>query len=146
MSSQENTNVVRKLYELYNKNDASALSAFDQVCAPNVQLHDPVAPKLKAGIQGLKEAETTYAKAFPNKTTKVDAIFAADDRVVVRWTTTGTHKGTFRGIAGTQRDFKVSGISIYQVANGKVTEIWQVWDSLGLLEQIGELQLAQSLS
>lgn len=144
MPSQDNLNVVRKLYDYYNKNDASHLNVFDEVLASNVQIHDSSLQGTKGDLQSHKQAEAGYIKAFPNKKTKIDSIFGSDDQVVVRCTTTATHKGQFQGISPTNKEIKITGISIYRVSNGKITEIWQNWDHLGLLEQIGEYHPAHA--
>lgn len=137
MSSKENIKIVQNIYDCFNKNDIHHLSCLDDLLLPNVQFHDSATPNLTSGIQAVKQAETSYIKAFPNKSAKIDTIFSADDRVVVRWTVSATHKGQFQGIAPTNKSFKISGITIYRLANGKVCEVWQNWDHLGLLEQLG---------
>ena len=142
-NSQQNETLVRRLFdEVYSKGN---LSALDEILASNVRFSDPALPKVKEGIQALKNAENAYVKAFPGKRTKVDDIFATDDRVVVRWTSEGVHKGNLPGIEATNKPFKITGISIFRVANGKIVEITQQFDRLGLLEQIGEIQPAVAL-
>lgn len=135
---QENLNIVRKLFDIHNKNDASKLNAIDELIAPSAQFHDP--SMTKANLQAFKQAEMEYIKAFPNKKTKIDNIVAAEDQVIVRWTSTGTHKGNFHGNAPSNKEFKISGISIYKLSNNKIAEVWQIWDRLGLLEQLGEVR------
>ncbi|MEO7352505.1 MAG: ester cyclase [Marmoricola sp.] len=68
---------------------------------------------------------------------EIDEIFSAGDRVVVRWTGTGTHSHELNGIPPTGKSISVDAISIHQVVENKVAESWQVWDTLGLLQQIG---------
>ena len=43
------------------------------------------------------------------------------------------------GVPATGARTRVTGISIYRVANGKVVEEWTEFDGLGLLEQLGVL-------
>lgn len=142
--SAQNINLVRKLFDLYNKNDIDRLNAIEEILAPNLQLHDPSIAN-KSGPQALLQAESCYIKAFPNKMTKIDQIFANEDQVVVRWITNGTHRGEYQGSGPTNKNFKISGISIYRISNGKISEIWQIWDRLGFLEQIGEIRLAKAV-
>jgi steroid delta-isomerase-like uncharacterized protein len=137
MASKDNISLVQKLFDCYKSNDTNKLNAFDELIATNVQFHDPAMQNTASGLQALKQAETNYIKAFPNKQTKVDAIFGIEDRVVVRWSCKGKHTGSFQGIAPTNKEFTISGISIYRIANNKITEVWQNWDHLGLLEQLG---------
>ena len=144
MPSQDNTSLVRKLFECYNKNNPNQLNCFEEVLTSDVKLHDPAVSNLKPGIQGIKQAENSYITAFPNRSATIDAILTSGDQVIVRWTATGTHKGKFHGMNPTNKDFKISGISIYRISRDKISEIWQVWDHFGLLSQLGELHYAQA--
>jgi predicted ester cyclase len=60
-----------------------------------------------------------------------------DDRVVIRWTAKATHTGEFVGIPPTGKPAIVSGIDIFRVEEGKLAELWQEWDQLGMLRQLG---------
>lgn len=144
MTAQQNIALGKRLYdEVFNKGN---LSVCDEIIANNVKINDPAMHNGHTeGLKAFKDAETQYKKAFPNKKITIDDIFANEDKVVVRWTCQGVHKGELQGIAPTNRSFKISGISIYQVANGKITSAFQFWDRLGLLEQIGEIQPALAL-
>lgn len=143
-TSQDNVNTIRKLFEFFNKNDLNNLNACEEHVASDVQLHDPAVPNAKAGIQTLKQAESTYIKALPNKKTKIETIFGSGDQVAVNWTCSGTNKGSYQGVPATNKEIKTSGTTIYRLKNGKVTEIWQNWDSLGLMEQLGEVRTAHA--
>ncbi len=144
MASQQYIQQVKKLFdEVYSKGNVDAINEFFD---KNVKLHDAAAPNFKGGISELKERESIYMNAFPNKQFKVEDIFAVDNKVVVRWSATGTHKGELQGIRATNKNVKISGISILVFDNqGKINEIYRAWDRLGLLEQIGEIQPAMAL-
>lgn len=133
-----NNQQLKRLFdEVYTKGNLAVLK---EICSPKIKLHDPAAPNFKGGIEELKERETMYKNAFPNKELKIDELLmAGDDKVIVRWTCKGTHKGELQGMAPTNKNFQITGISIYKLENGKITEIWQNWDRLGLLEQLGEI-------
>jgi steroid delta-isomerase-like uncharacterized protein len=137
MSSKENIKIVQKLYDCYNKNDLQQLNAFDSLVSQNVQFRDPTMPNATSGLQAVKQSEANYIKAFPNKSSKIDTIFSVEDRVVVRWSVNATQKGPFQGIAPTNKPVKISGITIYRIADNKICEIWRSWDQLTLLEQLG---------
>src|SRR5262245_6365169 len=126
MSTQENMKTVRKLYECYNTNDPKRINTMDEVCSNNVEWHDPATPTAKKGTQAAKQAETSYMTAFPNKSTTIDSMIASDDdQVIVRWHCTGTHKAPFQGVPASNRSFTITGISIYQLEDGKISEVWQ---------------------
>lgn len=146
MSAQQNQHNITQIKKLFDEGFSKGnFAIYDEVMATNVKYIDPAMPTHRDGLQAVKEAERIYQRAFPNKKVKIDDIFAAEDRVVVMWTCHATQKGDLQGIPATNRDIKVSGISIYRFANGKITEIRQIYDRLALLEQIGEIQPAVAL-
>jgi predicted ester cyclase len=57
--------------------------------------------------------------------------------VVVQWTGSDRHIGDLNGVPATGNSIRVVAITIHQVADGKIAETWEVWDTLGLLQQIG---------
>lgn len=59
--------------------------------------------------------------------------------MVVRWTGSGTHIGEVNGIAPTGEKVEVDAISIHRMAGGKIAETWEVWDTLGFLQQLGAI-------
>ena len=67
----------------------------------------------------------------------IEDIFSTDDKVVVRWTGSGTHVGELNGIPPTGKAIRVDAISIHRMRDGKIAETWEVWDTLGFLQQIG---------
>ena len=83
-----------------------------------------------------KEVERFLA-AFPDLKFTVYETISDKDKLVVSWTITGTHKGLFLGIAPTNKKVSMNGITIHQVADGKILESTAVWDTLGLVQQLG---------
>jgi predicted ester cyclase len=80
--------------------------------------------------------------AFPDAHFTIDDAFTDGQNTevqneVTRWTVVGTHEGELAGIPRTGRRFFVTGISIARIANGKITESWNNWDALGLMQQLG---------
>jgi predicted ester cyclase len=65
----------------------------------------------------------------------------AVETVVVRFWVSfigGTlHVGEINGIPATGRSIEVDAISVHRMAGGKIAETWEVWDTLGLLQQLG---------
>jgi steroid delta-isomerase-like uncharacterized protein len=78
--------------------------------------------------------------AFPDIKLKIEDIFGAGDKVVIRWSAEMTHSGDDLGIAATGKPVRSHGISIARLADGKVVEGWDNWDQLGILQQIGAYQ------
>ena len=57
--------------------------------------------------------------------------------VAARWTASGTHTGSWGTLAATGRRATFSGVNIFRFESGKVVEIWNHRDDLGLREQLG---------
>jgi hypothetical protein len=76
----------------------------------------PIASGLQPGPKGTKQAITTYRTAFPDLQVTVDDVFAADDRVALRWSFRGTHLGDWLGVPPTGNHMAATGISVYRIA------------------------------
>jgi predicted ester cyclase len=73
---------------------------------------------------------------------KIEDSIAEGDKVTVRITVEGTHKGGNLGVPPTGRRIRIEGIVVIRIANGQLVEGWNSWDQLGLLRQIGVLPAA----
>jgi steroid delta-isomerase-like uncharacterized protein len=133
--SEENKAISRRfIEELWNTGN---LSVADEIVAPTYVNHDPATPDLGKGPESAKKEVTLYRTAFPDLRFSIEDLFAADDRVAVRWTGRGTHRGDLNGIAPTGKTVTVLGTSINRIAGGKIMESWVIWDALGMLQQLG---------
>ena len=112
----------------------------DQLIASEAVNHDPAEPAELRALRGpevLKRTVNLYRTAFPDVQITVDDVIAADDKVVLRWHTEGTHRGELAGLAPTGAHGSVTGMSIDRWKDGKVVEAWAEWDNLGLARQLG---------
>jgi predicted ester cyclase len=99
------------------------VAATDEFMAPNYVDH-PNLPGLPPGPEGMKQALTYYHSASPELEATIDDIFAAGDRVALRWSARGTHLGEWLDVPPTGHHFTMSGITIYRLAEGKAVEGW----------------------
>jgi steroid delta-isomerase-like uncharacterized protein len=88
------------------------------------------------GIDGMGAFIKEHRQSFPDWTERVVDIIAEGDRVVTRYRSTGTHKGSFQGIEATGKKFTVNEVSIYRLENGKIAEQWGFPDGLDLVTQL----------
>ncbi|PQP25364.1 cyclase [Rhodococcus opacus] len=125
--------VVRRFYEEMNNDRKNEIA--EELFSADHEMHDPQVPG-GPGPAGMAAAISAYQNGVDGHWT-VEEMFSAGDRVVVRWTGTGTHVGEMNGIPPTGNKIRVDAISIHRLADGKIAETWQVWDTLGFLQQLG---------
>jgi steroid delta-isomerase-like uncharacterized protein len=133
MSTEAHKALARRVFEevLNGRN----LDLLDQVATPDYIEHNPL-PGQRTGIDGIRDRYTMVLTAFDPQFT-VEDLVAEGDRVVLRWSQSGTHVGQFLGMPPTGRSYRTSGIEIWRVENGKLTEHWDVVDVFGQLQQLG---------
>jgi predicted ester cyclase len=85
-----------------------------------------------------KQSVLDYRGAFPDLTFTVEDAFAADDKVVIRWSAVGTFENALMGIEPTgETGDPVRGITIDRYEDGRVAESWTSWDTLTLMRNMG---------
>jgi predicted ester cyclase len=132
MSTKENETIARRYYE--EVWDRGNLAVIDQLVAPSISLNS-----WSPGLEGLKQVITSTRTSFPDLHYTLEDIIAAADKIVVRFTFRGTHRGEYRGIAPTGKEVTYTGIGIWRIAGGKLVEHWSNIDLLGLLQQLGAI-------
>lgn len=133
---EQNKIIVRGIIEtvLNQKN----IAAFDELLSKDFLNHNP-APGVPSDVGGLKKMFTALLDAFPDLQATVDDLIAEEDKVAVRFTCHGTHKGAFMGVLPTHRRVAFGQITIVRLSDGKVTERWNLTDKFGILQQIGSV-------
>jgi steroid delta-isomerase-like uncharacterized protein len=137
MSTETNKILARRVFDevLNGKN----LDLLDELAAPDYIEHSPL-PGQGTGIDGIRDRYTMLFKAFDFHFT-VDDVIAEGDKVVLRWTQTGTHIGPLLGMPATGRSSRTTGIEIWRVDDGRLAEHWDVVDVFGQFIQLGLLPL-----
>lgn len=133
MSAEDNKALVRRYRQAHSSNN---LSALDDIVAADIVSHSSV-PGVPAGLEGGKMVHMMFNAAFPDGTTTTDDLIAEGDKVVERFTFTGTNTGPFMGMPPTGKQVKTTGMSIFRIANGKIVEHWGENDALGTFQQLG---------
>lgn len=135
MSAAENKALARRVFEqMFNEGN---LDVADELFAPGYVDHDPSLPQDVHGPEGFKEYVGMYRAAFPDLHVQIEDQLAEGDRVATRWTGTGTHNGELAGIIPTGKRVTLPGMEIVRIANGKLIEGWEGYDSGTLMRQLG---------
>jgi steroid delta-isomerase-like uncharacterized protein len=127
-----NKELARRFFdEVWNQGDESAI---DRYIAEDAAGNDPT---FGTGREAFRTQWRNWRSAFPDLHFAVEDLVAEGDKVVTRWTLTGTHQGEFLGIAPTGRRISVAGMSLDRIAGGQIAEGFDTWDELGLHRQLG---------
>ena len=134
--SEENKVKARRLFEeAFGRGDVGVV---DEVLDPDFVCYDPNSEAGEVRGSGTIKAEIEYFRnAVPDLTYTVEDQIAEGDKVVTRYTVSGTHQGEFFGVAPTGERIKMSGISIDRFEGGKMVEEWPEYDLLGVMRQLG---------
>jgi steroid delta-isomerase-like uncharacterized protein len=133
--AQANIDASRRLIE--EAFSEGRLELLDELCADGFVSHDPLAGD--QDVEAVKQSISGYREAFPDLAFTIQDIFAAGDKVVMRWTGVGTFENEFMGLepSGEQGD-PVRGMSIDRYdEDGKLAESWGQWDTLTFMRDIG---------
>jgi len=82
-----------------------------------------------------------YRDAFPDVKIEIEDMVAEGDKVAFRWSATATHRGNGLKFAATNKPVRFAGMGIIRVENGKLAEGWNIFDQLGMLQQLGVVTL-----
>jgi steroid delta-isomerase-like uncharacterized protein len=134
--SVENLAIVRRLYdEAWN---GRRLEVVDEIISPSHALQDSNRTDCSIGPEAYKSVVARWQISFPDFYLSIDDMVAADEKVAVCWSISGTHKeGEFMGIPPTNTKLSVAGITIHHVVNGKIMDSSISWDARGLMKQLG---------
>jgi steroid delta-isomerase-like uncharacterized protein len=136
MSVERNKDLARQAIGIWT---TGVFDAVDELYAPeyvNHQHHDPDDPRDIHGAEAMKRFARKFREAFPDFHDSVDIQIAEGDMVATRFTSTGTHRGTFMGVEPTNRELTWTGITIDRIAEGKIVESWANWDMMGMMQQL----------
>ena len=144
MSVEDNVMVARRWFkEVWNEGKTQTiydLLASDAIGIGELEDGQPI-----RGPQEFVPFMERLRGAFPDIQMTIEDAFGAEDRVVVRWSGTMTHRGDHLGMAATGKAVRMTGITILRIRDGKIVEGWDNWDQLAMLKQIGVYSNPQPL-
>ncbi len=144
MSAEDNKALVRRFYDaFYNGRDQGALDKFFAEC----YVHHPAdLPARTMDYAEFKKREERFLGAFPDLVRDVEDQVAEGDRVATRSLLTGTQKGDLPNLPAKGKKIEVRSIVIYRIADGKITEGWECYDSLSMMMQLDVIHMVSTLS
>ena len=83
--------------------------------------------------------ESMLDGAFPDTRYALEDLISGEGRVVTRWSARGTHQTTGRWL-------RWEGVTIFQMQEGRIAQVWSFADEFNLLRQLGvSVRLDQAL-
>jgi steroid delta-isomerase-like uncharacterized protein len=132
-SPEANAALVRESVEAFNAGHMERLLA---VAAPDIVIHYAEMPEPLQGRATWQQGYELMKRAFPDLAIRIDDLVAADDKVALRLTLSGTHQGEFQGIPATGRTISYVSHEFYRVADGLFAEEWICSDMASLFRQL----------
>jgi steroid delta-isomerase-like uncharacterized protein len=132
---QKNKQVVRQLFEATDRKDVERMGQL--VSTSNYLFHFPGMPPMDWNTT--KQFSTAFVSSFPDLHHEIVDMVAEGDKVAVRLTVTGTHKGELQGIPPTGKKVTFDATDFITLIDGKVSEEWLNADTMGLMQQIGAI-------
>lgn len=138
MSIEENKALVRRYFEDAPHNPAVC----DEIFATRLQWHalyHTPCPDFDSTPEIEKAAYERHKKVWGDWIEKINLMIAEGDLVMVHWVGQGKQMGEYFGIPATHKQVAFSGIYIFRIADGKIAEVWNLWDQVGEWQQLGVL-------
>ncbi|MDP1836560.1 MAG: LuxR C-terminal-related transcriptional regulator [Chlamydiales bacterium] len=134
---EANIRLIRDLFE--GMLDPAEIKRWDRFYEPMIRLHGPASGScLEHDLASAKEFNLRLAEVFSKGKLEVLEMFANEDKVVICWRMHAIQKIGDKTVV-------IGGNSIYRLHQGKIVEVWQAWDRLGMLEQLGEIRVCSRL-
>jgi predicted ester cyclase len=136
--SEQNIAIIRRIIDEYLncKNEATLY----ELVAPDCVIHGAYATG--SGPELYKDAAERIWKAIPDYHCEIEDIFAVEDKVAIRGTEGGTHKGAFLGIPATGMRATWMAITIVRITDGKLVEVWGSRNLLEFVWKVGGTVIA----
>jgi steroid delta-isomerase-like uncharacterized protein len=109
--------------DIFQKGD---LSVADEILSPDFVWRNPSIPSnLRHGSDGTKKLASSIIDGMTDRQITHDDVVAEGDKVLIRWTMTGTPRKEVVGIPPGDKPVTITGFDLFRVSGGKIAEMWQ---------------------
>ena len=81
-------------------------------------------------------AIASLQKTVPDLKWEIKEVLVSGDRVIVRGEASGTPAGTFMGVPGGGRSFRIMSVDVHTIRDGKMIQAYHVEDWMGAVRQL----------
>jgi predicted ester cyclase len=114
------------------------LESLDTIALAEILIHKTAMPCEASyyGINGVKAWLGEQWSSFPNLEITEYFTLAQGNVVVARWKARGRSEGNFLMLPPTGKTVEYTGVSMYRIEEGKIAEIWETRNTLGIMKQL----------
>ena len=107
----------------------------------DVIFYAPTSPEPMKGFEGYMGVLAMMRGAMPDIKWHIEEMIAEDEKVLVRYTMTGTQTQLLMGIPATGKSINVTAMNIYEFKDGKIIREHGLPDMFSLLMQLGVIPM-----
>ena len=131
---EQNIQLFKNFYEAVESGDVEKMREF---FSPETVYYSPSGnPNPMSGEENIAFTKMII-EAIPDISHNFEEIYAVDNKVIARGMIGGTHEKELEGFPPPGNTFKVSAIYIFTIKDGKIIEMRDETDMLGLMIQLG---------
>jgi steroid delta-isomerase-like uncharacterized protein len=138
MAGQDNANIARSLYELWNARKFDQLA---ELMASDGEITIVGSDTRFRGPDGAIEFSKMWADGFPDGKVQIDNVITSGDYAVVQLTGRGTQTGPLRSpgmeIPPTGKSITLHLCDVHEIRNGEIRSVKSYFDSASMLMQLG---------
>lgn len=135
MTAEENKTTIRRLFNVINSNE---LSALDELVDENFE-YKATSGEEYTGLDGFKDLVSAYHEAFDDFEVNIEEMIIDGDKCLMLYSQRGRHTGELLGIPASNNEMELWIASKGTFKNGKLVEVFDIFDTLELLGQLDAL-------
>ncbi len=136
MEKKDSIEVMDKFIRFINTGD---IALGQSIISPDVVFYAPTSPEPMRGFQGYTAVLDMMRGAMPDVSWKAEEFIAEGDKVMVRFTMTGTQTNPLMGMPASGKKICVTAMNIYEFKDGKIVREHGLPDLFSLLVQLGAI-------
>lgn len=136
MEKKDSIEVMDKFIRFINTGD---IALGQSIISPDVVFYAPTSPEPMRGFQGYTAVLDMMHGAMPDVSWKAEEFIAEGDKVMVRFTMTGTQTNPLMGMPASGKKICVTAMNIYEFKDGKIVREHGLPDLFSLLVQLGAI-------
>lgn len=135
---ERNKAVVRAMLDAINARD---LDALDDLLAPDLVRHSQSTPGIEVrNREDMKAFLRADFEAVPDSVQTSPMMVAEGDLVAVWCAYAGTQRGRLGPFPPSGKPLELDYAGFARLEDGKIVEMWAVWDNLAALTQLGHIE------